>query len=201
MATQKKIEKARKEFKAERQREIKNTNKRIKFTEEYTEKVAADIRYYRAQGYCTSEIAYVLKIKDSTLRKWISRYPEFSEIIKDTEMLYKGYWDHRLHQEISNKDVNVSLLLAVARNRLRGYETPKYGCLPASVNYSGTVKDKAKALTDALNAGLITLDTYAVLVDTLSKEAQIEYGADKFDLISEELDKLRERIGGNVDKN
>lgn len=77
---------------------------------------------FAAQGLTYTQFAASINISRETLYRWLDEYPEFCDAKKEADAKMNAWYEHFLQQNLSNKDVNVGLLVWFTKARLRWQE-------------------------------------------------------------------------------
>jgi len=78
-----------------------------------------------AEGASKVEVAVALGISRDTFYRWIDKYPDFSDTIKDGEWLSQAWWEKQGRTNIANKQFNTALWYINMKNRFNWSDTVK----------------------------------------------------------------------------
>jgi len=90
----------------------------------YTTDFNSTILELMAQGASKVEVAATIGISRDTLYRWTKEYDEFSDTIKEGELLSEAWWQRKGRENIENKGFNSTLWYMNMKNRFGWRDKP-----------------------------------------------------------------------------
>lgn len=126
-----------------------------------------------SEGHSLAAICKEMQIDYDTIAEWRKRFPEFSRAVKKGLAYCEDWWVKEGRANRHNNKFNTTIWYMNMKNRFKWHDQKPAYATKEIPGFEGKLAKKTVAIDKALKSGILSVDEYGIVMQSLAHEAKI----------------------------